>query len=121
MQLLFNGYVSRVQLRLLLYMKQRIHEALLIGCLVRAVWDYGGLWARLLLLAAEGDLLHGSNLLLLKIYGRHLGRGMLRQTRPLVRMVVELGVATVFLLRAAPIPVLALLRGTFWAPALLRI
>lgn len=46
MQLLFNGDIGRVQLRLLLYMEQCVHEALLIGRLIRTVWD-DGLRARL--------------------------------------------------------------------------
>jgi len=107
-------------------MKERVHEALLIRRLV-SIYRYHSLGTRLLRLTAEGHLLHGSDLLLLKIYGRHLGRGVLGQTRPLVRVVVvELGVAAVFLLGAAPIPVLALLLlGALllavWAAACLRV
>jgi hypothetical protein len=89
MQLLFNGHIGGIQLRLLLYMKERVHKALLVGRLVGIGGD-DGLGAGLLRLAAEGQLLHGSDLLLLKIYGRHLGRGVLGQTRPLVGVVVEL-------------------------------
>jgi hypothetical protein len=58
-------------------MKECIHEALLVGCLVGIGGD-DRLGRGLLRLAAEGQLLHGGDLLLLKIYGRHLGGWVLR-------------------------------------------